>query len=112
MGTAVANYFSARRNADATLMGSPLHPSCQLLGVRRDNGALCEVERDFFVGRTGGVHKPTAAWVGRKVGSAGGVDKSGPDTALAKLHIGYYVKTSPSTRQLRPDLACSPTISI
>lgn len=100
VGTAVANYFSARRNADATLMGSLLHPSCQLLGVRRDNGALCEVERDFFVGRTGGVHKPTAAGVGAaRWDRLVSVDKSGPDTALAKLHIGYYVQ----------DLALDPT---
>jgi len=93
IGAAVANYFSARRNADASMMGSLLHPTCQLLGARRDTGALCEVERDFFVGRTGGVHKPTAAGVGAsKWDRLVSIDKSGPDTALAKLHIGYFVQ--------------------
>lgn len=93
VGAAVASYFSARRNADAGMMGSLLHPTCQLLGARRDNGALCEVEREFFVGRTGGVHKPTAAGVGAsKWDRLVSVDKSGPDTALAKLNIGYFVQ--------------------
>ena len=92
VGAAVASYFSARRNADATLMGALLHPSCQLLGVRRDGGALCEVDRTLFVGRTGGAHQPTPAGVGpARWDRIVAIDKSGPDTALAKLHIGYHV---------------------
>ena len=92
VGAAVAKYFSARRNADSTLMGALLHPSCQLLGARRDNGELCEVDRELFVGRTGGAHKPTPAGVGAsKWDRIVSIDKSGPDTALAKLHIGYHV---------------------
>ena len=61
VGAAVASYFAARRNADSRLMGAILHPSCQLFGARRDNGALCEVERELFVGRSSGAHAPTPA---------------------------------------------------
>ena len=45
------------------------------------------------LGRTGGAHKPTAAGVGpAKWDRLVSVDKSGPDTALAKLNIGYFVQ--------------------
>lgn len=93
LGSTVSSYFAARRNADAQLMGALLHPSCQLFGARRDNGSLCEVERELFVGRSGSAHQQTPAGVGpSKWDRLVSLDKSGPDTALAKLHIGYYVK--------------------
>ena len=93
LGAAVASYFAARRNADSQLMGALLHPSCQLFGARQDNGTLCEVERELFVGRSSSAHKPTPAGVGpAKYDRVSFIDKAGSDTALAKLHIGYHVK--------------------
>ena len=81
-------------------MGALLHPTCQLLGAGRVDSTLCEVERELFVSRSSSHHSATAAGIGpSKWDRLVSIDKSGPDTALAKLHIGYHVK----------DLALDPT---
>jgi len=89
IGAAVAEYISACRTSDGPRLQAVLHPSCCTFAVRRD-GTLREVDANAFVARTGSVYSPLPLGEGAAMYSkVVNIDKSGPNTAAAKVQTGY-----------------------
>lgn len=90
LGRVAAEYVSARRAADAPRLAAVLHPCYQMFTVNSD-GELMSLSRDFFLADLatfGGPRWETAALVPRRFDRVVSIDKSGPDTAVIKLHVG------------------------
>ena len=89
LGRFAAAYVDARRAADPRAMAALLHPGCSALTVR--DGEAIEMPRDDFLSDLPiyavGEAEESSLYA-RRFDRVVSIDKSGPDTACVKLHIG------------------------
>lgn len=89
IGVVLSEFIAACRNSDAKRLQALLHPACSTYAVRRD-GTLREVGADAFVERTGAVYAALPPGEGAaRYAKVVSIDKSGPNTAAAKVQTGY-----------------------
>jgi len=88
----LAEFITACRTSDASRLRAVLHPTCQTLAVRKD-GVLREVTAEAFIERTGSFYAPLPLGEGAaRYNKIISIDKSGPQTAVAKVQTGYHLK--------------------
>ena len=89
LGRVAAEYVGARRAADAARLAALFHPCCQIFTER--DGELINLERSSFladISTFGGPRWEMSALTSRRFDRVVSIDKSGPDTAVIKLHVG------------------------
>lgn len=88
VGRAASEYVQARRAADRGKMREVLHPSFQMFTER--NGDLLCIPRDMYIDdlATFAAGEADAACGPRRFDRVVSIDKSGPETAVVKMHVG------------------------